>query len=101
MSREEQEYEASWESRREAERLEEFESGEILDEKGSRLAIGMRVGCRDHGEPREMSRRGLTLTGYEPGADKPYITNCGRFALALMDHQPEMDDWIATHVRIP
>lgn len=70
----------------------------ILDENGAPLEIGMRVGCRNQGQPRSMSRRGLTLTGYEPGSDQPYLTNAGSFALAIKDHQPEMDDFIADHV---
>jgi hypothetical protein len=58
----------------------------------------MRVGCRNIGEPRSWSRRGLTLIGYEPGTAAPYITDEGRFALAIKDHQPDMDEWRAAHV---
>jgi len=70
----------------------------ILDEKGRQLAIGMKVGCRQLGESRAWSVRGLTLEGYEVGTPQPYITNAGRFALAIKDHQPDMDEWIAKHV---
>ena len=62
-------------------------SEEIKDSNGKRIEIGMRVGCRNVGEPRASSRRGLVLVGYEPGADRPYITDAGRFALAIKDHQ--------------
>ena len=70
----------------------------IADENGKPLEIGMRVGCRNKGESRSWSQRGLTLIGYEPGTDEPYITEAGRFALAIKDHQPDMDQWIADHV---
>ena len=70
----------------------------IVDEKGKPLEIGMRVGCRNKGQSVSWSRRGLTLTGYEPGTDEPYITNAGRFALAIKDHQPDREDWITKHV---
>jgi hypothetical protein len=70
----------------------------IVDENGKPLAIGMRVGCRQLGESRAWSVRGLTLEGYEVGTPQPYITNAGRFAVAIKDHQPEMDEWIAKHV---
>lgn len=71
----------------------------IRDSNGTVLEIGMRVGCRDKGEPRGLSRRGLTLTGYEPATAEPYITNGGRFAIATKDHQSDMDEWIKQHVR--
>lgn len=73
-------------------------TGQIQDENGRPLTIGMRVGCRQAGQPRDWSQRGLTLTGYEPGTDQPYITNEGRFALAVKDHQPDMDEWIERNV---
>jgi hypothetical protein len=79
---------------------EEMENQMVIrDEIGRTIEVGMRVGCRNTGEPREMSRRGLTLLGYEPDSDRPYITDAGRFGLALKDHQPDMDQWIASHVR--
>jgi hypothetical protein len=70
----------------------------ILDENGKQLTIGMRVGCRQLGESRAWSVRGLTLEGYEAGSQQPYITDGGRFALAIKDHQPNMDKWIGNHV---
>jgi hypothetical protein len=70
----------------------------IFDERGRPLKIGMRVGGRYAGEPRLMSRRGIILEGYEPGHPEPYLTNAGRFPLVLIDHQPDMDQWIADHV---
>lgn len=72
---------------------------DIYDAGGRRLKIGMRVGCRRANQPRECSVRGLTLLGYDEHSDEPYITNGGRFAIALIDHQPSMDDWIARYVR--
>ncbi len=71
---------------------------EIKDDNGKKLTIGMRVGCRQLGQTRDRSRRGLILTGYEPGALRPYITNEGAFTHAIMDHQPDMDDFIKNHV---
>ena len=70
----------------------------IFDERGRPLKIGMRVGGRYAGEPKSMSRRGIILEGYEPDHPEPYLTNAGRFPLVLMDHQPDMDQWIADHV---
>ena len=67
----------------------------IKDEHGKTIVIGMRVGCRNIGESRSNSRRGLTLTGYELGQPRPYITNAGRFDLVIKDHQPDMEEWIA------
>lgn len=71
----------------------------ITDDFGTPLSVGMRVGCRQKGEPRSFSIRALTLLGFEPGHDTPYITDRGRFAHAVKDHQPEMDEFIANHVR--
>jgi len=71
---------------------------EIKDSDGTPLTIGMRVGCRKRGQPRDWSVRGLTLLGYEPGTEEPYITSEGRFALAVKDHQPDMENWIKDHV---
>lgn len=70
----------------------------ILDENGEPLEIGMRVGCRNKGESRSLSRRGLTLTGYESGTDAPYSTIEGYFALAIKDHQDDMAEWVANYV---
>lgn len=74
---------------------------QIRDSTGTPLEIGMRVGCRYVNEHPAASRRGLTLTGFEPGHAFPYITNDGRWPLAIKDHQPEMDDFISKHVRKP
>ena len=71
----------------------------IFDEHGRPLKIGMRVGGRYEGEPRSMSRRGITLEGYDPGHPEPYLTNAGRFPLVLMDHQPEMEEWTNANSR--
>ena len=71
----------------------------IKDEFGEELQIGMRVGCRQLGQCRTRSSRGLTLEGYEPNHAQPYITNQGRFALAIKDHQPDTDDWRKNYVR--
>jgi hypothetical protein len=71
----------------------------IRDDVGREIRIGMRVGCRNAGEPCDRSVRGLTLVGYEPGTDRPYVTNAGRFAVALLDHQPHMERWAAENVR--
>jgi hypothetical protein len=59
----------------------------------------MIVGGRYAGEPKSMSRRGITLEGYEAGHPEPYLTNAGRFALVLMDHQPDMQEWINANSR--
>lgn len=72
---------------------------EIFDDNGKPLKIGQRVGCRQAGESREWSRRGLTLLGYNFDSERPYITNIGAFTHAILDHQPEMDQWIAENVR--
>lgn len=71
------------------------DSLEIFDERRRPLKIGMRVGGRYAKEPRSMSRRGLILEGYEPGHPEPYITNAGRFPIVQLDHQPDMEQWIA------
>jgi len=74
------------------------EINEITDDNGKPLQIGVRVGCRAKGHPRSMSIRGLILAGYEPGTPEPYLTSGGRFAHAIKDHQPDMDQWIGKHV---
>lgn len=51
----------------------------IKDDNGTPITIGMKVGCRNEGERRSEFRRGLTLTGYEPEAPQPYVTDAGRF----------------------
>lgn len=71
---------------------------EIKDENGVELKIGMRVGCRDKPQPKRDSIRGCTLLGYDPTVKRAYFTDKGSFELALKDHQPDMDDFIKTHV---
>lgn len=70
----------------------------IVDENGISLEIGCRVGCRRLGEPITRTQRSLTLIGYEPNSECPYITQIGRFSLAIRDHDPDMDEWIKGHV---
>ena len=72
---------------------------DCLDENGKPLSFGMKIGCRQKGQTLERSVRGLTLIGYETGTSQPYITNAGRFALAIKDHQPDMEEWIRSNVK--
>lgn len=69
----------------------------IKDDNGTPITIGMKVGCRNESERRSEFRRGLTLTGYEPEAPQPYVTDAGRFDIAIKDHQPDMEAWIEKH----
>ncbi len=80
----------------EVERLDN--SVEIKDENGKALKIGDRIGCRKRDESKAESVRGLTLIGYDPESSCPYITDEGKFPLAIKDHNPEMDSFIADHV---
>ena len=70
----------------------------VLDEAGNELEVGMRIGCRNLGQRPSESRRGLTLIDYDRGHEKPYITDAGRFSLAIKDHQPDLDEWRNEHV---
>jgi len=71
----------------------------IRDKFGKVLQIGDRIGCLYEGQPVDQARRGLILQGVEmvDGALK-YVTEEGRWPIAIKDHSPDMQEWVNTHV---
>lgn len=70
----------------------------IKDEAGQPLEIGCRIAGRSKGQQPGQSIRNLTLLAYEPDSPQPYVTNGGRYELALKDHQPDLLAWMKQHV---
>lgn len=68
--------------------MKEEQNRSKMNEK--EIKIGSRVGIP--------GMRGMTLIGHEPESNLPYITDRGRFKSVIIDHDPEMDDWIEAHV---
>lgn len=71
----------------------------IRDKFGKVLQIGDRIGCLHEGQPVDQARRGLILQGVEmvDGVLK-YVTEQGRWPIAIKDHSPDMQEWVNTHV---